>query len=296
MKERHIAFAMEKEAFRPRPAAADKYSIGVVCVAGGAPRYPHAPVIAALGARAAGAGLVHLVAPEESRFAAGAHVPEATFLELDGGVAPPRADVAVVGMGLEPSGDGRMLFAKFVSGGFRRVVADAGALSVMAAMRGGKAGLGVVAEGVELVITPHEGEAARLLGCERADVAADRKAAALELAGVYGATVALKGAHTLVVSSDRSRTYENETGNPCLAAGGAGDLLSGVIGARWAYLKGDPFVAVASSVWLHGAAADAVVAGGRDPSMANIASAIGSMRVKLETAGDFAPLRSWHII
>ena len=69
-------------------------------------------------------------------------------------------------------------------------------------------------------------------------------------------------------------------------------MLSGVIGARWAYLKGDPFVAVASSVWLHGAAADAVVAELRDPSIANVASEIGAMRVKLERANTLARAKS----
>ena len=273
---------MDGKAFHARPVSADKYSVGVVCVAGGAPRYPHAPAIAALGARAAGAGLVHLVAPTETRFAAGSLVPEATFLQTGGRIELPRADVAVVGMGLQPTAAGRSFLAKFLSGAFRRVVADAGALSLLAAMRAKKAFRKAIAEGVELVITPHEGEAARLLGCERSDVAEDRLSAARELVHAYGATVALKGPRTVVVSADGKRTYENETGNPFLATGGAGDLLSGVIGARWAYLKDDPFVAVASSVWLHGAAADAVVAAARDPSLANIASEIGAMRVRLD--------------
>lgn len=273
---------MDGMAFHARPVAADKYSVGVVCVAGGSPRYPHAPAIAALGARAAGAGLVHLVAPAESRFAAGAFVPEATFLEMGGRMDLPRADVAVVGMGLLPTAGGRSFFGKFLSGGFRRVVADAGALAMLAAMRTRKSVRMAKAEGVELVMTPHEGEAARLLGCERSEVSADRMSAARELVRMYGATVALKGLRTIVMSSDGSRTYENATGNPCLAVGGAGDLLSGVIGARWAYLKGDPFLAVASSVWLHGAAADAVVDAARDPSIANFASEIGSMRVRLD--------------
>ena len=273
---------MDGRAFHARPVAADKYSVGVVCVAGGSPRYPHAPVIAALGARAAGAGLVHLVAPAESRFAAGALVPEATFLETGGRIELPRADVAVVGMGLLPTAGGRSFFSRFLSGGFRRVVVDAGALAVLSAMRTCKALRLAMSEGVEIVVTPHEGEAARLLGCERQEVAADRMSAAREIVRLYGATVALKGPRTIVMSADGRRTYENETGNPCLAMGGAGDVLAGAIGARWAYLKGDPFVAVSSSVWLHGAAADAVVAAARDPSIANLASEIGAMRVKLD--------------
>ena len=275
--------------FPMRPLAADKYSVGVVCIAGGSPRYPHAPVISALGARAAGAGLVHLVAPAESRFAAGALTPEATFRETGGRIDMSKADVAVVGMGLLPTAKGRAFLAKVLSGDFLRVVADAGALSLLAAARAsdgrgklvGNVGTGKVA----LVITPHEGEAARLLGCERNAVSADRMSAAKELARVYGATVALKGPRTIVVSANGRRTFENDTGNPYLATGGAGDLLSGVVGARWAYLKGDPFDAVASSVWLHGAAADAIVAERRDPSVANVAAQIGSMRVSLETKG-----------
>jgi hydroxyethylthiazole kinase-like sugar kinase family protein len=88
-----------------------------------------------------------------------------------------------------------------------------------------------------------------------------------------------------VVSSDGSRVYENRTGNPFMALGGMGDLLAGVIGARWAYLKGDPFLAAASAVWLHGAASDAVVADAIDASVVNTAGRIGSMRIRLDGAG-----------
>ena len=102
------------------------------------------------------------------------------------------------------------------------------------------------------------------------------------MAGRYGATVVLKGAHTLVVSSDGSRVYENQAGNPFMALGGMGDLLAGVVGARWAYIKGDPFLAAASSAWLHSAASDEIVADAQDPSIVNTAARIGSLRVRLE--------------
>ena len=71
-----------------------------------------------------------------------------------------------------------------------------------------------------------------------------------------------------------------------MAMGGMGDLLAGVIGARWAYLKGDPFMAAASSVWLHGAASDALVAESADPSIAHTADRIGSLRVRLDSAAE----------
>ena len=86
-------------AFPKRALDLYKYSAGTVTVVGGSEHYVHAPVIAGLGARAAGAGLVQLVVPDASRIAAGALVPEATFTKLTPACVPPRADVTVVGMG-----------------------------------------------------------------------------------------------------------------------------------------------------------------------------------------------------
>ena len=270
-----------KSAFAPRPSDASKRTVGTVTVVGGSGHYIHAPVIAGLGARAAGAGLVQLVVPDASRIAAGALVPEATFTKLVSTCVPPKADVIVVGMGLGVGVNTELLVSRLLSGSCGRFVIDADALSVLAGWYGKRGGYDPAA-GQELVLTPHEGEAARLLGCKHEKVRADRRAAALEIAGRYGATVVLKGAGTLVVSRDGSRVYENATGNPCMALGGMGDLLAGVIGARWAYLKADPFVAAAGSVWLHGAASDALLAAGGDPSIAATAAMVGSMRARLD--------------
>ena len=270
-----------KGAFPPRPGDASKYSVGTVTVVGGSGHYLHAPVMAALGARAGGAGLVQLVVPDASRIAAGALVPEATFVKLTATCVPPKADVSVVGMGLGISVTTEAIVSRLLSGRGGRFVLDADALAILASWYGRTDGYDP-AKGQELILTPHEGEAAKLLGWKREDVSRDRLATAKEIADRYGATVVLKGRHTLVVSSDGSRVYENQTGNPFMALGGMGDLLAGVIGARWAYLKGDPFLAAASSVWLHGSASDAVVAAAQDPSIVNTAAAIGSLRVRLD--------------
>jgi len=270
-----------RSAFVQRPVDASKRTVGTVTVVGGSGHYIHAPVIAGLGARAAGSGLVQLVVPDASRIAAGALVPEATFTKLVSTCVPPKADVMVVGMGLGVGINTELLVSRLLSGSCGRFVIDADALSILAGWYGKRDGYEPAA-GQELVLTPHEGEAARLLGWKYEKVRADRRAAALEIADRYGATVVLKGAGTLVVSRDGSRVYENATGNPCMALGGMGDLLAGVLGARWAYLKSDPFVAAASSVWLHGAASDALVDAGGDPSVAATASMIGSLRVKLD--------------
>ena len=270
-----------KGAFLKRPVDANKYSVGTVSVVGGSGHYIHAPVIAGLGARAAGAGLVQLVVPDASRIAAGSLVPEATFTKLIATCVPPKADVTVIGMGLGVSVSSEVIVSRLLSGSKGRFVIDADALAILSGWYGRTDGYDP-AKGQELILTPHEGEAAKLLGWKREGVSRDRLVTAREIADRYGATVILKGAKTLVVSADGSRVYENQTGNPFMALGGMGDLLAGVIGARWAYLKGDPFLAAASSVWLHGAASDSVVAAAQDPSIVNTAAAVGSMRVRLD--------------
>ena len=270
-----------KSAFPARPVDANKYSVGTVTVVGGSGHYIHAPVIAALGARAAGAGLVQLVVPAASRIAAGSLVAEAPFTQLVTTCVPPKADVTVVGMGLGVGVNTQMIVSRLLSGSSGRFVIDADALGVLAGWYGKNDGYDP-AQGQELILTPHEGEAARLLGWKRERVSADRLATAREIVERYGATVILKGANTLVVSSDGNRVYENKTGNPFMALGGMGDLLAGVLGARWAYLKGDPFLAAASSVWLHGAASDLLVEEKRDPSIVNTAASVGALRVQLD--------------
>ena len=270
-------------AFPKRTVDANKYTVGTVTVVGGSGHYIHAPVIAGLGARAAGAGLVQLVVPDASRIAAGALVPEATFTKLVATCVPPKADVTVIGMGLGLAVSAEVIVSRLLSGARGRFVLDADALAILASWYGRTDGYDP-AKGQELVLTPHEGEAAKLLGWDRARVTADRRAAAREIVERYGATVILKGAHTLVMSADGARLYENATGNPYMALGGMGDLLAGVVGARWAYLKGDPFLAAASAAWLHGAASDALVASGGDPSVANTAARLGSLRVRLENS------------
>lgn len=267
--------------FKARAADCNKYSVGVVTIVGGSAHYINAPVIAGLGARSAGAGLVRLVVPDASRICAAALLPEATFTKLVATCEPPKADVTVIGMGLGKSVSSELLVTRLLSDSEGRFVLDADALAILAQWYGKQKGYKPAA-GQEIILTPHEGEAARLLGIEREAVSADRAAAARELAARYGATIVLKGPGTLVVSRDGQRIYTNETGNPFMALGGMGDLLAGVIAARWAYLKCDPYLAAASAVLLHGAASDEIVERHGDPSIVNTASRIASLRVEYD--------------
>ena len=275
-------------AFPKRPLDLHKYSAGTVTVVGGSARYIHAPVIAGLGARAAGAGLVQLVVPDASRIPAGSLVPEATFTKQTPACVPPRADVTVAGMGLGVTSNSEMLLSRLLSGSTGRFVLDADALTIVANWYAKKPTALPSTNGQELVFTPHAGEAARLLACTSEAIQADRVAAAHRLAERYHCTAVLKGPHTLVAAPGRDEIFTCPAGNPFMALGGMGDLLSGILGARWAYLAkngdGDAFTAACAAVWLHAAASDRLVAAEPpvDPSLLNTAHAVGSLRVQLE--------------
>ena len=277
-------------AFPKRPLDLHKYSAGTVTVVGGSAHYIHAPVIAGLGARAAGAGLVQLVVPDASRIAAGALVPEATFTKLTPTCVPPRADVTVVGMGLGTAQNSEMLVSRILSGSSGRFVLDADALGILAKWYATRPRAQANVEGQALVLTPHAGEAARLLACTPEDVQSDRPAAVRRIVERYRATVVLKGPHTLVAAPGRDEIFTCPAGNPFMALGGMGDLLSGALAARWAFLsksRPDPdaaFLAACAAVWLHASASDALVNADPpgDPSVANTAHALASLRVALE--------------
>lgn len=110
------------------------------------------------------------------------------------------------------------------------------------------------ARGSATVLTPHPGEAARLLNCSSAEVQADRAASAQILGRMFGCTLVLKGADSLCVTRD-ARLFMNNTGNPGMSAPGMGDVLTGMIAAFIAQgLSADDALLLA--VHLHGAAGD----------------------------------------
>ncbi|TFU27194.1 NAD(P)H-hydrate dehydratase [Thermus tengchongensis] len=231
-----------------RPLTAHKGSVGRVGVLGGVRgeglRYAGAPVLAALGAYRMGAGLVHLVAPEGTPL----EPLEAVFHPVEAPALPSmRVEALAVGMGGGPWGREWALAALQAQ---LPTVLDADALQpeVVEAYR--KAG-------VKAVLTPHAGEAGRLLGKAPEEVAQDPLASAQALAGATGQVVVLKGNPTVV--AEGSRLSVNPTGNPALATGGTGDVLSGAIAALLAAGLA-PFDAARLGVYLHGLAGDLLAA------------------------------------
>ena len=235
---------------------------------------------------------MQLVVPDASRIAAGSLIPEATFAKLAPNCVPPRADVTAVGMGMGTARNSEMLLSRILSGSQGRFVLDADALGVLALWYGGR-DAPPVAEGQVRVLTPHAGEAARLLACTPEEVQSDRPGALAELVSRYRATVVLKGPDTLVGDRSGTRVFKCPAGNPFMALGGMGDLLAGAIAARWAWLARQrpdadeaavAFDAACAAVWMHAAASNAIVSTvpPEDPSVVNTARHIASLRVSIE--------------
>jgi NAD(P)H-hydrate epimerase len=162
-----------------------------------------------------------------------------------------RASVVAVGPGLGRDDWARGLWQRVLSAG-RPLVVDADALGLLADQPQRRD---------DWVLTPHPGEAARLLGTATADVQRDRFAAAAGLHGRFGGAVVLKGAGTLVSGGGTRPPSVCTQGNPGMATGGMGDVLTGIVAGLLAQGY-DPGAAAETGVCLHGAAADRAARGG----------------------------------
>jgi len=259
-----------------RPRGSHKGHYGHVLVVGGSPGFAGAPALTALAALRAGAGLVSAVLPAGTTGPIAALAPEAMAHalpcqrgELDSQTfrqwrsSLDTFGVLVLGPGLGTGAGARSLLADLLAAPPARLLLDADALNLLA--REGP--LKPFADGARIIITPHPGEAARLLGTTAAAVQADRPAAVRQLADATGAVVVLKGCATLVCAPGR-RPQMNLCGNPGMASGGSGDVLAGVIGALWGQGL-DAWAAARLGVWLHATAGDlAAWRGGEVPLIA----------------------------
>ena len=245
-----------QHALPPRPRNAHKGMHGHVLVIGGDRGMAGAARLAAQAALRVGAGLVSLATHPEHAAVSTIAIPEVMSHAVDDaqGLRPlfARANVVAIGPGLGQGRWGKTLFDAALDSGLPLVV-DADALNLLARDPISCA---------RWVLTPHPGEAARLLACSVAEVQADRYAALLALRARYGGVVVLKGAGSLVVGEDEC-VRVCDAGNPGMASGGMGDVLTGVIAGLAA--QGIPLAqAAALGVHLHARAGDdAALAGER---------------------------------
>lgn len=231
----------------PRAPTAHKGSFGQVLVIGGDLGTGGAALLSAEAALRGGAGMVSLATRPEHVTASLVRRPEIMCSGVESTYSlttlVERADVLVVGPGLGQAPWGRSLLSLAAQCGLPQVW-DADALNLLAA--------GGVQLPTGCVITPHPGEAARLLQCTVAEVQGDRPAAARELARRYACVALLKGAGTLIAAPD-GRLALCDRGHPAMASAGLGDVLAGLIGALVAQDL-TPFEAACLGAWLHAAA------------------------------------------
>lgn len=239
---------------RPRVKNSHKGDYGSVAVIGGTDGMIGASILAARAALISGAGRVTL----ECRAEHAPHV-DMVYPEIMFATKPVNLedfDAIVLGCGLGTSAEAKARVIKALNCQ-KPLILDADALNIIAADI--KLQDMVLARRAPTVLTPHPGEAARLLRRDTAGVTADRVAACRELAVQTGAIVVLKGAGT-VISMRSSRTWINPTGSPMLATGGSGDVLAGMIGAMFAQGY-DMVESVLAAVYFHGLSAEGLEAG-----------------------------------
>ncbi len=269
------ALPADFEGFPPRrQAASHKGSFGHLAIVAGSHGFHGAAVLAARGAQRAQPGLITLHTTESAYLPAASQL-QAVMVRL---CEPKRKlegpwSAILVGPGLagaEIPNSVRDLTRQLWCDSLLPMVVDASALDWLPDEGGPKNSL--------RVITPHPGEASRLLGVASAQVQADRPAALSALSAKFGSCwVVLKGHQTLVGRAGGPVSV-NSSGNPHLAQGGSGDVLSGYLAGLLAQrtLAADAFLTLRYAVWQHGATADSLQTSRRSWTIEDLVEAIGS--------------------
>ncbi len=254
----------------PRNPDGNKGKFGHVLVIGGADGKAGAPAMASLAALRAGAGLVTAGIVASILPSVAGIAPELMTTPLlagsNGAVSSRNLDpenlkhlvkkisVIAIGPGLGEDPDAQDFVIGMIEKTDLPMVIDADALNAIAQRK-----FPINGEGRVMVLTPHPGEMARLVNKTIAEVEADRENIARRYATEHNLTLVLKGWRT-IIAHPGGRLAINTTGNPGLAKGGSGDILTGVVAALVAQYKEDVAAAVEAAVYLHGLAADFAVA------------------------------------
>jgi hydroxyethylthiazole kinase-like uncharacterized protein yjeF len=255
-----------------REPGSHKGTYGHVLVIAGSIGKTGAAVLAAEGALFSGAGLVTVATAQPAQPLVAAARPELMTEPLPAGaagsvereaVAPALAltkgrDAVVLGPGLGQEPSTREFIRDFVRRCPLPLVIDADGLNALAPAPKSGAATDALRRWLPTVVTPHPGELARLVGSTAAEVQRRRLETARAFALETGAVVALKGQRTVVADAE-GRAAVNPTGNPGMATGGTGDVLSGIIGALLARGR-DAWTSTVCAVYLHGLAGDRAAA------------------------------------
>ena len=274
---------IEPEEFRELPlirkAASHKGSFGHVLILAGSRGKTGAAILAGRGALRAGAGLVTIATPDLVLPIVASAQPEfmtepllstrlgtISAANLKAGrfsVLAKNKTLFAVGPGLGTHQETQRFVRSFVQKAERPLILDADALNAFA----GRAKEFAKRKSLQLAVTPHPGEMARLCGLSNDKVQSDRLGIALKSAKSWNAHVILKGFHTILATPD-GRALVNTTGNPGMAKGGSGDVLTGILAGMAAQFGPDHWErALALGIHLHGLAGDDVTASRAEASL-----------------------------
>jgi len=244
---------------KPRRLNTHKGSFGSAGILGGSKSMVGAAFLAARAALKLGAGRVYLGMLDADAPSVDLAQPELMMRRADTLL---QADLQALacGPGLGHSSEALRLLEQSLKAPVQLVL-DADALNLLA--EDGRLEGNLYNRVGPAILTPHPAEAARLLGCSVRDIQSDRIKAARELAERYRSHIALKGCGTVIAGVD-GNIWLNPTGNPGMATAGMGDVLSGMIVALLAQ-NWPPETALMAAVYLHGAAADRLLANGIGP-------------------------------
>ena len=253
--------ATMRELIPPRMPDSHKGDYGRVLIVAGSRGKTGAAHLSAVGALRSGAGLVTIATPASCQSIIAAMAPEymtEALGETGDGLAPEGVDhvieiardVIAIGPGLGQAPGTREFIRQLVDRATMPLVIDADGLNAFAGDPEKLAGR----EGRDVIITPHPGEMARLIGMSTDEVQSSRLEIARNFAVAHHVFVVLKGHRTLIATPDQ-KVFINPTGNPGMATGGSGDVLTGMIAAWLAQLL-DAEAACKLAVYLHGLAGD----------------------------------------
>lgn len=261
--------------FKKRARNVNKGNFGKVTVLGGSKSYIGSEILAynAIAALKTGTGYANLAVPDCIYNAIAGRQPECTMTvfpsdgegfsfdeEKTDKLFSSRAIAAGIGMGV--SQENYKIITRLIKNYTGRLVIDADGLNTLA-----KYGKDVLKEkSCEVILTPHVGEFARLIGVDKEEVLKDPVSRAKEFAGEYGVVLVLKSAVTII--TDGKEIYINTTGNSGLAKGGSGDVLTGLTAGICATAEGEePLYIAAAASYLFGTAGDIAAKEGNEYSM-----------------------------
>ena len=280
--------AMMRALITPRSSDSHKGDYGRVLVVAGSVGKTGAAHLAGIGALRSGAGLVTIATPGSCLSTVASMAPEYMTEPLDeavNGLDPDGVDrlldiardVVAIGPGLGQAEATREFVKQLVDRATMPLVIDADGLNAFAADPDRLSGR----DGRAVIITPHPGEMARLVGMSTDEVQSSRLEIARNFAVAHHVYVILKGHRTLIATPDE-KVFINPTGNPGMATGGTGDVLTGMI-AGWLAQLLDAEAACKLAVYLHGMAGDLAEADEGEVSMtaADLASHIGDAMMEL---------------